>query len=215
MSYETRNRLTVDGVLVCLAKNPYRHLIRRWNWKSACISALLRGIVIFLANISAGGLSAVGAMTAEVCYRGMTSGFYSALTQAFRFAQPVWAASAVPMVLIPLIGDSCEFAMHGMRGTQRLGTTMAVSMIFTAVSVLFELFAMRRGIFVMGQNSRPFVQDLKSLPKLALDFGNEIKNRFLSGSVLTRRRKMGQGKKPGVLSAFGECEPINAAKPLE
>ncbi len=166
----TRSRLAVYRVLVCLAKNPCRHLIRRWNWKSACLSAFFRGILILLANLSAGGASAVGAMFAEIFYRALTSGFCSAMTQAFRFARPVWAASVVPMFLIPIIADSCEFAMHGLRGTQRLGATAAASLIFTAVSTLFELFAMRHGVFVMGQDSRPLMDDLKRAPRLMMDF---------------------------------------------
>ncbi len=112
-------------------------------------------------------------MLAEACYRALTSGFYSALTQAFRFAQPVWAASAIPMILIPIIGDSCEFAVHGIRGTQRLVATVAASLVFTAISTLLELFAMRRGVLVMGQNSRSLVEDLKSFPNLLIDAFSE------------------------------------------
>ena len=128
---QKRSRLAVDKVLVCLITNPYRHLIRRWNWKSACLSAFSRGILILIANLSAGGASAVGAMYAEICYRAFTSGFYSALTQAFRFAEQAWAASVIPMALIPMIADGFEFVVHGMRGAQRLGATITSSLIFT------------------------------------------------------------------------------------
>jgi hypothetical protein len=37
--------------------------------------------------------AAEGAMLAEFVYRGITAGFYGALTQAFRKAAPVWKAS--------------------------------------------------------------------------------------------------------------------------
>ena len=169
MHNKTHNRLSVDKVLICLSINPYRHIIRRWNWKSACLSAFSRSILILLINWPAGGANAVGAMLVEACYRALTSGFYSALTQAFRFAQPVWAASAIPMILIPIIADSCEFAVHGIHGTQRLAATVAASMIFTAITTLLELFAMRRGVLVMGRNSRPLLEDLKSFPNLFMD----------------------------------------------
>jgi len=169
----THNRLSVDRVLICLSINPYRHVIRRWNWKSACLSAFFRGILILLINLSAGGASAAGAMLVEACYRALTSGFYSALTQAFRFAQPVWAASVIPMILIPIVADSCEFAVHGIRGTPRLLATVAASMVFTAISTLLELFAMRRGVMVMGQNSGSLLEDLKSFPNLLVDIFSE------------------------------------------
>ena len=167
MNYTTHPRLSVDKVLICLSINPYRHVIRRWNWKSAFLSAFCRSILIFLTNLSAGGSSAVGAMLAEACYRALTSGFYSALTQAFRFAQPVWAASVIPMILIPMVADSCEFAVHGIRGTKRLVATVAVSMIFTAVSTMLELFAMRRGVLVMGQNGRSLLDGPQELSQTA------------------------------------------------
>jgi hypothetical protein len=170
LTIQKLGRLTVDGVLICLLKNPYRHLIRRWNWKSACLSAFSRGILILIANLSAGRASAVGAMSAEVCYRALTSGFYSALTQAFRFAEPVWAASLIPTALVPITADGCEFIVHGIRGTQRLGATIIASFVFTAVSTLFELFAMRHGVLIMGQNRGSLLQDLGRIPVLIRDF---------------------------------------------
>jgi Zn-dependent protease with chaperone function len=211
------NRLAVDKVLVCLLRNPYRHLVRRWNWKSACLSAFFRGILVLLANLSAGGTSAVGAMFAEICYRGLTTGFFSALMQSFRFAQPVWAASVIPMILVPLIADSCEFIMHGMRGTQRLGTTILASILFTSISTLFELFAMRHGVLVMGQTSRPLVQDLRILPKLLFEFADEARLFFLSGiAFITKGQLGGRQIKSRILSTHPDCGPVNAAaKPME
>ena len=166
-------RLSAKAVLLSLVMNPYRHVIRRWNWKCAFLSSIFRGILILLANLPAGLDGAAGAMLAEACYRALTSGFYSALTQAFRFARPVWVASVVPMILIPVISDGLEFAVHGLRGTQRLGATVIASVIFTATVTLFELFAMRQGVLVMGYDSRPLEEDLKKVPKILADFLKE------------------------------------------
>lgn len=216
MIYRPRGRLAATRVLICIAMNPYQHLIRRWNWKTACLSAFFRGILILLANLSAGGTSAVGAMLAEACYRALTSGFYSALTQAFRFAQPVWAASAIPMVLIPIVSDSGEFAMHGLRGTQRLGTTVAASVIFTAISTLFELFLMRRGVLVMGKNRRPLVEDLKSIPQLIVDFLSDGTRLLFSIRIPPWRERAGRPTGMPVLPAFVSGKPVRAtAKPIE
>lgn len=165
-----QGRLTADTVLLSLALHPYKHLIRRWNWKTACLSALSRGILILIANLSAGGAGAVGAMFAEACYRALTSGFCSAVTQKFRFAQPAWVATVIPIVLIPVVGESGEFVVHLMSGTQRLGATVIVSMIYTAISTLVEVFAMRRGILVMGPNSGSLLQDLKKGSELIFAF---------------------------------------------
>jgi hypothetical protein len=72
------------------------------------------------------------------------------------------------MALLPVISDTVEFTVHLVRGTQCLGTTVLASVIFTAVSTLFELFAMRHGILVVGQNSNSLLQDLKSIPRLII-----------------------------------------------
>jgi hypothetical protein len=179
--------LTVETVLFCLVMNPYRHLLRRWNWKAACLSVCPRSTAILMANLSAGPAGAVGAMLTEACYRALTSGFHSALNQAFRHARPLWVTSAVSMLVIPAVGESIEFIMHSARGTQRLGATITVSLILTAMSTLFEMFAMRRGVLVVGQNSGSLLQDLKMIPELMLSFGRESL-RCIGIGQSTRRR---------------------------
>jgi len=171
MSPKAHYGLSVEKVLICLARNPYRHLIRRWNWKSAWLSACFRGGAVLVVNLSGGVSNALGAMLAEVGYRALTSGFYSAAIQAFRYSRPAWSASLTSMVLIPLVADTLEYLMHRFRDTPRLGATIAASLIVTAVSTLFELFAMRHGFFIIGQNSGSLVQDIKRLPELILILG--------------------------------------------
>ncbi len=170
MRVELRSKLKVDTVLICLVTNPYRHVIRRWNWKTACLSACFRGMVIMIANLAGGGAGAMAAMFTEVCYRALSSGFCSAVTQAFRFAQPAWMASVVTMALIPAISDTLEFTVHRTCGTQRLGATITATVIITAISTLIELFAMRRGVLVVGQNGGSLPKDLKKAPELFIAF---------------------------------------------
>ena len=184
MCNRSRNTLAVSRVLVCLFLNPYRHLIRRWNWKAAFLSSTFRGIVILLVNLRAGSDAAVAAMLAEACYRAVTSGFYSSVSQAFRRAQPIWAASIIAMAVPPAFGDTMEFMMHRARGTQRLGATIAASLIISAVSTLFEMFAMRRGILIVGQTSGSLLQDLQTVPELIIAFWNQGKRSLLTPLVL-------------------------------
>jgi hypothetical protein len=174
------NRLTVDKVLICLLRHPYRHVIRRWNWKSACLSALFRGVLILLVNLSSGGASAVDAMFVEICYRALTSGFYSSIVQAFRYVQPAWKAALVTMALLPAVCDSVEFAVHIIRGTQKIGATIAASAIFTVLATLIELFAMRNGILVVGRSSRSLLQDIKNMPGLVYLFAHNCQQ-YLTG----------------------------------
>jgi hypothetical protein len=183
--------------MICLIKNPYRHLVRRWNWKAASLSAFSRGMAVLLANYSAGSANAIGAMLAEAIYRSVASGFCSSATQAFRYARPLWAASLVSMALFPIIGDAIEFAVHRMRGTQRLGATVIVTLILTAASNLFEFFAMRRGVLIMGQTRRSLLQDLGMVPKLILAFGCQGMRLLLDFIRLVRKSLMPGWRCPG------------------
>jgi hypothetical protein len=179
--------LAVIKTLICLVKNPYRHIIRRWNWKTACLSAFSRSAAILMANLSAGGSGAVSAMATEICYRSLTSGFLGAVTQSFRYTKPAWAASIVSIVLIPAIADTFELITHVICGTQRLGATVATSVIFTVISALLELFAMRRGVLVVGHNRGSLLQDIRKMPELVFALRNEVLGLLVAFSASVRK----------------------------
>jgi len=153
-----------------LFRHPFDYLIRRWNWKSAILSSLLRAAIFFFANLSAGLNAAVAAMNTEFLFRGVTSGFYGAFTENFREAEPPWAAALTVMVFLPLVAHSVEFLVHWLRGTQKLVPSIISSVVFTALSTLFNLYAMRRGALVVGIHKRSLSHDLRRIPRLLLEF---------------------------------------------
>jgi hypothetical protein len=164
-------------------------------------------MLILFVNFAAGPKSAVGAMLAESSYRALTSGFYSAFTQCFRFARPAWVASTIPMIIIPIISDTLEIFLHGLRGTPRLGATALASVMCTAVCTLFELFAMRQGVFVMGQSRDSLANDLKRIPTLLVAF-------FAAGLQLLVAPIRGIGTR--MMDSFASGKPANAgAEPVE
>ncbi len=65
---------------------------------------------------------------------------------------------------------------------------------------------MRRGVLVMGQNKKPLTEDVKSIPKLIIDFGDEVRRllleRFHHHETATRR-----------LTKTGRSSPIALANP--
>ena len=138
-----------------------------WNWKSALYSSVLRGLIFFFANLTAGLHAAEGAMLAEFVFRAVTAGFYGAATQRFRQIEPAWRGALLSLsVLIP-VSHSLELAIHWWRGTPHLRTSIGASVIFTIVSTLFNLYAMRRGVFVTGTgDSRSLIDDFRRLPRL-------------------------------------------------
>jgi len=161
---------TVRAVFRGILRQPVRYLIRRWNWKSAVLSSLLRATIFFFTNLIAGWHAALEAMLAELVFRSVTSGFYGAITESFSLARPAWAATAVAMVALPFLAHSMEFVVHWARGTPKLGLSIATSVIFTAVSTAFNLYAMRRGILVTSRSGKSLRHDLRQIPPLLLAF---------------------------------------------
>ena len=161
---------TVGEVVTSLVRHPVRNLFTRWNWKAALLSSLLRGTIFFCTNLISGWHAAVGALLAEFILRAATSGFYGAITEALSAAQPSWAATAAAMALLPLLAHTLEFLVHWLRGTPKLGLSIATSVIFTAFSTAFNLFAMRRGVLITSGESKSLSHDLSRIPLLLLDF---------------------------------------------
>jgi hypothetical protein len=162
--------VTVGQVFWGIWRDPYEYLIRRWNWKSVIFSPGLRAIIFLCVNARAGWRAALGAALVELLYRTPTAGIYGALTQAFRKAEPAWAASVTVMILLPLVSHSIEFLVHYLHGTPQLGPSLIAFVCFTALSTLFNLFAMRRGVLVVGRAESGLAADMQQIPGTILAF---------------------------------------------
>ena len=160
----------MPAILRLLASDPAGQLLFRWNWKAAVMSSLFRAHIFFAANATAGLRRAFAAASAEFLFRFLTSGFYGSLTQAFRNAEPAWAGIVAVMILLPLMSHSLEFAVHFLRGTPRLRTSIISSVVFTLFSTAFNWFAMRRGALVVGDVQTSLGSDLARAPALLVDF---------------------------------------------
>jgi hypothetical protein len=163
-------RETVGEVLIALVRHPIDRIGRHWHWKSAVLSSGVRATLFFIANLSAGLDAAYAAMLTELVFRGATSGFYGGLTQSFRHATPHWVATLTVMVLLPICTHATEFLVHWMRGTERLADSLTLSVCFTVISTLFNLFAMRRGVLIVGEGRVSLLADLRQMPRLVVLF---------------------------------------------
>ena len=162
--------LTVAEVLVGIARCPGNLIWRRWNWKSALFSSIIRGAIFFLVNLMGGVRAAVSALATDLIFRPLVSGFYGAIVESFRSATPTWAATVVVIIALPVINHLIEIAVHWARGTQRLGSSVIASVSFSVLSGLFNIFAMRRGVLIVGDGRRPLTEDLRRLPAVVAAF---------------------------------------------
>jgi hypothetical protein len=155
--------MTAAGALSTIVRSPGEVLLRRWNWKSALYSSLCRSAIFFGANLPAGYEAAAGAMMAEFVYRAVAAGFYGSLTQFFRKVEPRWHGMACAVAILVIVSHSLEFLVHWSRGTPNLAAGIGASVCFTVISTLFNLHAMRRGVFLTDQDGRSLWEDLRSL----------------------------------------------------
>lgn len=162
--------MTLATALSGLITRPVDVLLRRWNWKAALTSSVVRGAIFFVANMKSGWAAASGAMLAEWTYRAITSGSYGALTQTLGEVEPEWQGAACAMVVLPVLSHSVEFAVHRARHTPHLKTSIIASVVFTVFSTLFNLFAMRRGTMIVGRGAPSLGDDLRAMPRVVASF---------------------------------------------
>ncbi|HKQ74697.1 MAG TPA: hypothetical protein VJ810_13480 [Blastocatellia bacterium] len=162
--------VSVPEAFADLMLNPWRRLMLRWNWKTALLSACVRGTIFFFANLGAGLGAAIGAMGVEAALFATLAGFYGALAQAFRLAQPAWAATMTVMVLMPTINHTLEYVLHYASDTKKVAAGVAASISLSIFSAMFNLFAMRRGILIVGDERASLIDDLRRMPRVVFDF---------------------------------------------
>lgn len=161
---------SVQQVFLSILRDPFLHLVLRWNWKSAVTSTLIRGAIFFSANLTAGFRAAIGAMLADWSFRAILTGMTGSVTQTFRHAAPAWAATLSVVVLLPAFSHTVEFLVHWLHGTPRLAASVLASIGFTVLSTLFNLYAMRQGVLVVDQGGKPLLDDLAAMPRVVVGF---------------------------------------------
>jgi hypothetical protein len=158
------------AALADLFLNPRRRLLLRWNWKTASLSACVRGTIFFIANLGAGLGAAIGAMGVEAALFATLAGFNGALVQTFRRAQPAWVATMMVMILIPAVNHTLEYFMHYASGAKKIAAGVTASISLSVFSALFNLFAMRRGVLIVGDERASLIDDLRRMPRVVFDF---------------------------------------------
>jgi hypothetical protein len=155
--------------LAGLLQHPQRILLL-WNWKSAWLSIILRAPIFLAATFHRGWIAALTAVLVECFFCAVSAGFYGALIQNLRDAEPQWLTIVFLTAVVPGIFQIVEAALHWIRGTPHLRLAESASVLVSAVSSLFNWYAMKRGTLLVGAEGRTFGSDLKRLPRLLLSF---------------------------------------------
>jgi hypothetical protein len=157
------------GAATDLLRHP-QNVLFLWNWKAALLSLVLRGPIFLVATIRRGWQAAIAALLTESIFCVLSAGFYGAVVQSLRDAQPLWLTLLFLTLVMPASFQILEFELHRMRGTPHLIPAEIVSLIVSGFSALFNWYAMRRGTLLVGGEGKAFGKDVKSLPALILGF---------------------------------------------
>lgn len=176
--------ISISDVFGSLASHPAQ-IITRWNWKSAMLGAVLRASFYFTVyNASKESwLVTLTAVSVELAFRFFTSGVSGSLVQSFRRAQPIWLATLFVSISLPIFSHAVEFITHyaqekyfntvfAASENNARQKAFAVSVLFSILSALFNLFVMRHGVLLVGagKETKTFWNDLKLIPSLIVEF---------------------------------------------
>jgi hypothetical protein len=162
--------MTVTEALIRLARHPVRLIVGRWNWKAAVLSALIRGTIFFAANVRKGFTVALHALVTDAAFRVPLVGVYAAVVQGLVGVEPVWAANVLAAGVVPAVAHTIEISVHWAAGTPAVRAGVTASIAFSVVTGAFELFAMRRGVLVVGAGGGSLPGDVRRLPGLVAAF---------------------------------------------
>jgi hypothetical protein len=73
-------------------------------------------------------------------------------------------------LIVPGIFQTLEAYLHWIRGTPHLRIVESASIAVSAISSLFNWYAMKKGTLLVGGEGDSFASDLRRLPKLLLSF---------------------------------------------
>jgi hypothetical protein len=71
---------------------------------------------------------------------------------------------------MPTINHTLEYALHYASGTEKLTAGVTASISLSIVSAMFNLFAMRRGVLIVGDERASLIDDLRRMPRVVFDF---------------------------------------------
>jgi hypothetical protein len=166
-------------LLSALIRHPMR-LVTLWNWKNALLSIILRGPIFLIAGLRQGWEAGLAALFTESVFCALSAGFYGAVIQILKDAEPQWLTGLFLAAVIPMVFQVLEYLLHWFQGTPHLRVAAIVSLVIGAISALFNWYAMRRGTLLVGGEGKSFGGDLGRLPRLFFGFVAALPRKMLT-----------------------------------
>ncbi len=167
---------TIGNVTSRILQHPFSTIVLGWNWKAAIISSVLRAPIFFAAYLfqKQGLRIAFAAMAVQFIFRALSGGANGAIIQSFSKVNPAWhAVVTIPFVLTIFshIGEwVVQAGFDAYTGTTGKTTAVLLSVLASVISAGFNLFAMRRGVLlVKDESQQSFWRDIKQMPWIVFE----------------------------------------------
>ena len=140
-----------------------------WNWKCALLSAAARSIVYLAAMARTRSHGSLAIVLVEMAYVTLTAGIYAGHAAEGPGLPLPPARQSDRGLGVPALAQFLDWLTHHAAGAAAPARANLAVCIFTAVSALFHLYIMRRGVFLTG-HGRSLVDDFRRMPRLIAGF---------------------------------------------
>lgn len=140
-----------------------------WNWKCALLSATARSLVYLAAMARTGSHGRLAVVMVEMAYVTLTAGLYAGLQQKALGFRSHLLGNLTIAGGVPALAQFLDWLAHREVGASATARASIAVCVFTAVSALFHLYVMRRGVFLTGQG-RSLADDFRRVPHLVAGF---------------------------------------------
>jgi hypothetical protein len=125
----------------------------RWNWKTAALSSLGRGILVALPAVRFGAHVVLRVVLIELAITAVLGGVYGGIVEAFHNRAPFWKGTILAAALIAVIQNGTEFAMHTWFHNPARNAGVALSFLYTLIATFFTMLFMDHGLLLADPRS--------------------------------------------------------------
>jgi hypothetical protein len=147
----------------------YAQALSCWNWKCALLSTSARSLVYLAAMARTGPSSRLAVVAVEIAYVTLTAGLYAGLQQKALGIRSRLLGNLTIALVVPGLAQLLDWLAHRTAGAVAPPRATLAVCVFTAISALFHLYVMRRGVFLSGRGSSLF-DDFRRIPRLIAGF---------------------------------------------
>ena len=124
------------------------------------------------------------AVGVEIIFAAVAVGIYLAFIQALRFAPPRWLANLVIGVGLSGVLLMLDYSAHRHTGMHRMQASMIFLGFWSSFASLFNVFIMRRGVWLVGKQSEPLWRDLARMPEVAPELLKRMSSKRIFSTLL-------------------------------